>query len=282
MPEFYIQPHQSQYQAGVTTVTRRAGCTWTSLANGIGAITGGHSRPTPDEIHAVLPNSAETNPAFPGWSMPDADHAMDRYGVGFVDRSGDGWDAFIEALLDDHYGVLQGDSDQFGDATCSGSYDGPHAIGVSPNHRTINGEREWWIDDPICPTGRWEKESVLKRYAVKFYSSILFGIFTQKVPLVEALPVNPTPGKGEANVTIRYANVSSPTRMRLAKGQVCYASPGGKAVTKMSRTASVPHVGLAAKGWRAVVIGTRAGYSDGSVHRSVLYVPAKAGEVTKA
>ena len=282
MPEFFIQDHQSQSQPGTTSVTRRYGCTWTSLANGVGAITGGDSHPTPDQIHAVLPRSEETDPTFPGWSMADAVHAMSRYGVGFQSHWGDGWSDFITALLGGHYGVLQGDSDQFGNNTCSGAYDGPHAIGVSPNHRTVNGEREWWIDDPICPTGRWEKESVLRRYAVKFYSGISWGIFNQPVPLVEALPVNPKPGTGVGNVTIRYANVTSGTRMKLAKGQVCYASPGGKAVTKMSRASSVPHLGQAGKGWRAVLIGTRVGYPDGKTHRTVLYVPAKAGEVTAA
>lgn len=283
MTELYVPEHWSQYDPGCSAVTHHTGCTWTTGATGVDAISGGSKRPTPDQIHALVKPFEESNPAYPGWSMHDLALAMSRYGVSLVDRSGTGWSAVVAALETGHYVALQGDSDQFGNATCSGAYDGNHCAGVHPNHKTEAGERWWWVNDPICPAGRWERESVLKRYAVKLWSSILFGVFSQPVPAVEPKPVNPTPGKGDTNVTIRYATaVTSTTRMRLAKGQRLYASPGGRAVTAMSRTAPVPHIGLAAPGWRAVLIGTAAGYPDGQSHKTVLYVPAAAGEVTKA
>jgi hypothetical protein len=178
----YRQPHQSQYQPGASAITRSAGCTWTTGANGIGAISGGRKRPTPDEIKALLRRDEETSPATPGWSLTDLVRAMARYGVTLTDRSGDGWDAVIGALEAGRYVVLQGDSDQFGNATCSGSFDGDHAIGVLPLSKTVSGARYWWINDPICPEGRWERSAVLKRYAVKLSSSIRFAVFAQPVP----------------------------------------------------------------------------------------------------
>lgn len=180
----YVPIHRSQYGTGNSLVTRHSGCTWTSGANGIDAITGGRKRPTPDQIHALVSNAEESNPASPGWSMRDLVLAMSRYGVSLVNRSGHGWAAVLDALFTDHYVVLQGDSDQFGNATCSGTFDGDHAIGVHPNHMLKDGVRWWWINDPICPAGRWERESVLQRYAVKLNASVLFGYFLTPVPEV--------------------------------------------------------------------------------------------------
>ena len=185
MPAYYTPTHWSQYAAGQSASTRRYGCTWTSLANGIATITGGRYRPEPDDIHDLLPPSQETNPLTPGWSIPDAVKAAGRYGVQLQDRTGDGWAAVIEALNSGHYVVLQGDSDQFGSATCSGDFDGDHCIGINPSTREVDGHREWFVNDPICPGGRWERESVLRRYAEKLYAAIRFAVFTQRVPRYE-------------------------------------------------------------------------------------------------
>lgn len=99
-------------------------------------------------------------------------------------------------------------------------------------------------------------------------------------------PVIPTPGSasGGDNVAIRYAQVSTTaTRLRLRQGTSLYDRPGGSRVTAMSANADVPHVGLAGavngEAWRAVVVGTRWSYADGRAHRTILYVPAAAGEV---
>lgn len=99
-------------------------------------------------------------------------------------------------------------------------------------------------------------------------------------------PAIPTPGStsGGANVAIRYAQVTSTAnRARLRQGTALYDRPGGSRVTAMSKDAIVPHVGLAGavagQAWRAVVVGTRWSYDDGSAHPTVLYVPAAAAEV---
>lgn len=282
----YAPVHHCQYDSPVP-ITRQSGCTWTSLAMGVDASTGGRLDPTPDQVHALVRNDEETNPGTPGWSMHDAQKAMRRLGIPYDDRSGDGWAALVAWLMAGHGVTCQGDSDRFGNNTCSGSYDGPHCIYIHPVHRPVDGERQWWIFDPICRAARWERESVLKAYATKLATAANFGVFAQPVPAIEPQPVNPAPGKGEANVSIRYATaVRSTTRLPLAKGQICYASPGGRAVTRMSKAAKVPHIGLAGKAggkaWRAVLIGTAASYPDGKPHATVLYVPASVGKVVPA
>lgn len=217
MPDLYVQPHQSQYQAGASTITRRAGCTWASGANGVAAVTGGAKQPTPDAIHALVPRAEEQFPATPGWSLPDLAKATGRIGVAFVVRSGDGWDAFIDALETGHYTVLQGDSDQFDGTSCSGAFDGDHAIGVHAKHKVELEVRWWWTDDPICSTGRWEREDVLRRYAEDLSPTIRFGVFAQAVPAV-APPLPPA-----KPVVLRFGarKLAKPVakRIRVPKGR---------------------------------------------------------------
>jgi len=174
--------HQSQYDPGCSAITRQSGCTWTSGANGIYATTGGRHDPTPDQIHALVKRTEETNPQTPGWSLADLAKAMGRYGVGFVDHGGKGWTALISQLKSGHYVALQGDSDQFGNATCSGAFDGDHCVGIWPRSKVENRVTWWWIDDPICPTGRWERGTVLRKYAEKLRPTIQFGAFLNPVP----------------------------------------------------------------------------------------------------
>lgn len=283
MTTYYIQPHVSQYD--YSAFTKRNGCTWTAGSNGIGATSGGRYRPSPDYLHSLLPNSQETNPFTPGWSIPDLVKACSRYGITLTDRSGKGWADVIAQLEGGHYVVIQGDSDQFGNATCSGEFDGNHCIGGNPNHRLHNGARQWWIDDGICPDGRWEYESVLKRYAQKLNYGIQYGAFLGRVPTTAA-PSQPSTATG-GDVAIRYSPTTNPTtRMNLKAGQRLYASPGGKAVTSMASAGSPPHLGVtkspAGVAWRAVQVGTKWSYPDGKPHKTVLYVPATAGKVVPA
>jgi hypothetical protein len=196
--------HQSQYQPGADAITRSSGCTWTSLATGIAATTGGTHHPSPDTVHDLLPRSQETNPATPGWSLEDAAKAASRYGMAFQVRSGDGWQAAISAHLGGHYVLLQGDSDQFGNATCSGAFDGDHCIGIHPRTKVEAGITYWWIDDPICATGRWERVAVLKRYATKLWASIRFGYFLQPVPAAQHVAVVPEGTKGVRLFTVEH------------------------------------------------------------------------------
>jgi hypothetical protein len=189
----YIQPHRSQYEAGASAITRRAGCTWTAGANGAAATTGGRQKPSPDAIHERLQHSEESSPLTPGWSITDLATAMSRYKVPLHNKTGAGFNAALADLNARHYIVLQGDSDQFGNDTCSGAFDGDHAIGVHPEHKMAAGVRWWWINDPICKTGRWERESVLRRYAEKLDAHVRYGSFVGTVPEI-AYHVRVRPG----------------------------------------------------------------------------------------
>ena len=288
MTERRIGRHRSQYEAGALAVTRHSGCTWTSTASGIAAITGGDREPSPDDIHRLVPPQEEVNPQTPGWAIGDAVKAAGRYGVTLQDLSGSGWSGVEEATAQGRYCIVQGDSDQFGDNTCSGAFNGDHCIGLHPNTMfDPQGHLLRWINDPICPDGRWEDDRILRRYAEKLSSRVRFAAFLQPVPEVEAQPVNPTPGTGVENVTVMYVPpFASTQRMRLAKGQKCYASPGGQSVTTISKAGAVPHVGFAGnvggEAWRAVIVVTGVPYSDKQARRTVLYVPAAAGPLVEA
>jgi hypothetical protein len=174
----YQPRHEQQTRAGNSAVTRRSGCTWTSGATGADAASGGAKDRTPDYVKSLVKVNEETNPSTPGWSLPDLDLAMKRLGVPFDVRSGRGWDAVLAAHNAGLYLVLQGDSDQFGNHTCSGAFDGDHAIGIRPG--TYQGR--WPIDDPICPDMRTETPAVLRAYAQKLWPQVFFGAFTEKVP----------------------------------------------------------------------------------------------------
>lgn len=273
MTDLYVNPHRSQYDAGESARTRQQGCTWTSGANGANASSGGRKDRTGDGILALVARDEETNPTTPGWSLQDLDLAMARLGVGFEVRSGRGWAAVTEALEDDLYVVLQGDSDVFSNATCSGAFDGDHAIGLHPR-RDSNGWQR--LDDPICPGARYASRSLLRAYAEKFNAKVSFGVFTTRVPeIVVPRVVLTAPTPRERNVMVTSAH---PGRLfDLAKGQPLFRHPGGPRVTSMSRRAQVVYGGAAGRDWVMVRVMTGVPYRSGQSQPTWLYVPKAAG-----
>ena len=161
---YYLNPHRDQFDG---SWLESENCVPTSLANGANASSGGGTNLTGASVRALLPRSQETDPQTPGWSIPDADHAMAKLRVGFADRSGTGWPGVVSSWAANEYVIIQGDSDQFSNATCSGKFNGPHCVGGHPASRMVGGLRQRWVDDPICKTGRWEYEYILHRYASK-------------------------------------------------------------------------------------------------------------------
>lgn len=190
---FYVQPHVTQFDGDAG---QGSACVPASLANGVAAVTGGARKPTSGGIHHLVPKREETDPGTAGWSMADADKAMGKLSIPF-DVGHGGWDGVVAAHKAGHYLVLQGDSDRFGNGTCSGVFNGDHCCGIHPKTQVVDGHEWWWIDDPVCKTGRWERVSVLKAYAEKFSSSIRYGVFPTVVPQVGAPPK-------PATVVLRY------------------------------------------------------------------------------
>lgn len=167
-------------QGDFSSVTRVYGCTWTSGAIGIDCATGGRKDPSPDYLHNLVKTSEQTDPGNPGWSLEDLDRAAARMGVGFEVRSGRGW----TSLVTDHdrglFIVLQGVSSVFSNETCSGAFNGAHAVGIHPDE--LGGK--WRLHDPICRGYRYEYGSVLRRYAEALSRGIRYGVFTTPVPIV--------------------------------------------------------------------------------------------------
>lgn len=178
---WFVNDHRSQYGLGRSAITRTSGCTWTAVSNGADAASAGRVDYTPDEVHATLAHHEETNPETPGWSIPDAVEAAKRMAAPLEDRSGTGWLALAADHADGYALIVQGDSDRFGNETCSGWFDGDHAIAVHPMTKVVSGVEYWWINDPICPTGRWERKGVIKAYAEKLAVRCRYGRFVRKV-----------------------------------------------------------------------------------------------------
>lgn len=226
----YVPTHVEQ--GDYSFITRVYGCTWTSLANGIRATTGGFREPSPDYLHSLVPRSAETDPNTPGWSLPDARLAASKYGMALQDRSGQGISALWAALNEHHYCLVQGDSDQFGNDTCSGAFDGDHCIGVHPNRMVSGGVAYRWINDPICPKGRWARESTIRAYAQDLNAGVRFAAFLGRVPEVDE---QGTRGDGMARaIRTEGRKIASGHVVRVRGGAKLYrsAEDGGKGLVR--------------------------------------------------
>jgi hypothetical protein len=173
---YYAGAHRTQYDGSVLA---KQNCAPTTCANGARAATGGKVNRSGGEIRALVARAEETSPATPGWSLADQDRAMTRLGVPFEVRSG-GWPAVLEAHAAGLFVSLPGDSDVFGDATCSGAFDGDHSTGI---HRGADAAGNWPLADPICPDRRYEKPATLRAYAEKLGGTAFrFGVFTDPAP----------------------------------------------------------------------------------------------------
>lgn len=254
---YYLNPHQSQY--GHSARLASMGCTPTSGVNGANASSGGRTALNGDQLLSHLAHSEETDPRSPGWSLEDAKKALGRVGIPLDVRSGQGWAAMQSALNTGHYVELQGDSDQFANNTCSGAFNGDHAIGVHPARRVVNGLAQHWIDDPICKVGRWEYDYIIRRYAVKLNPAIRFAVFTRAVPRAVAPAPAPAPGVPTAPAA------SSPTRFKVViiGPTRLYSRAPGPAGTLIGTIRAATYVTTRAKvagaWWYKIATGKRTG-----------------------
>lgn len=182
MSDLYVNDHYQQTAPQWSATTKSSGCTWTSLANGVDAVSHGERKPGPDRIHSLVKPSEETSPATKGWSIPDADLAMKRLGFPFRNLTGGRWEGIVHEHEAGRYVIAQGDSDRFANNTCSGKFDGDHCIGIHPDTKTEDGEEWWRINDSICPNGRWERRRTIREYVEDLDILCRYGSFTTKVP----------------------------------------------------------------------------------------------------
>lgn len=201
----YQGTHRTQYDGSPKA---NENCTPTSGANGARASTGGKIDLSGSQVRSRVAVSEETSPTIKGWSLYDLDLAMTRIGVQFVIGSG-GWEGVREVRNHRQMFVLQGISQEFPNGTCSGVFDGPHAIAGHPDD---DSGPLWLIADPICKWRRWESEATLRRYATAFRPTISFGYFPVQVPVLKppAVPV-PTGWVRVTGAFWKYAVRGNPT-----------------------------------------------------------------------
>ena len=206
---YYLNPHVTQFDG---STYEDSACTRASGANGANAATAGHVNVNGAYIKTLVKPWEESRPSTPGWSMPDLDLAMSRVPkskggpVPFVNRTGSGWSNVVALHRGGFYLVVQGDSDKFSNNTCSGKFNGLHAIGVHPATQGT----QWWIDDPICRVGRWEEATVIRAYAQKLATNIWFGQFTT--------PVVHIPGQGTTTHVASFRSLATVRIFDLYKG----------------------------------------------------------------
>lgn len=209
--EFYVAPliqQNARTAAGNhrwSELTAQEGCVWTSLTNAIANAAGKVF--SPDYVHSQVHKSEEVNPNTPGWHLDDARKAAARLGFSLVNKTNDpafGSFAAMRQASDNGYMVLlQGDSDQFSDDTCSGVFNGLHCIAIHPERN----EKGWpLVYDPICKRFRYESWTTLKRYADKLSIRTFWGQLMDKVSRVQTFRLYPGAKK----------TVPFPDRTRLA------------------------------------------------------------------
>lgn len=188
-------------------ITAEEGCVWCSLTNAIANAAG--KIYSPDYVHSKVKHSEEVNPDTPGWHLDDAELAARRLGYGFVNRTNDGEPfSALKTIHDNGYPVLlQGDSDQFSNHTCSGVFNGLHCTTIHPEE---NDQGEPLLYDPICKTFRYESWGTLKRYADKLSTRTYWGQLMDKVAKIDRFTLYPGARK----------TVPFPDRVRLADDSV--------------------------------------------------------------
>lgn len=181
MTEYFLPPHRSQFDGSPLA---NQNCTPASGADGLAATTQGRISLSGGQLRSYLPRSDETNPETPGWSLQDLAEAIRRLPATwkvpvFTPHSGP-WPEVMAALSAGFFIVLPGDSEEFADGTCSGAYNGDHAVGLHPL-MAANPYIE--LGDPICNSWRRESAAVLQRYAENLSGPrVRYGTFASPVP----------------------------------------------------------------------------------------------------
>lgn len=221
MAEYNHGTHRTQFDGSELASEN---CVPTSLANGARELTHGEYDVSGAKIRSLVARSEEQNPNTPGWSLRDASLAASRANIAFSVVSGTF--AAVRNAVDQGYAVLlQGDSDQFNDTTCSGRFNGDHCVCLHPEDLPAT---KMLLADPICRTRREESAATIQRYAEKFAGSqtLAFGIV------------------GGMGMAVQYSlnrwQVRTPTALRPV---LFYETPNGKRIGSFSKGVVVTSLG---------------------------------------
>lgn len=259
--DFYAGTHRSQFDQSPLA---NQNCTPTSGANGARAATGGRVDRSGAQVRALVKLSEETNPATPGWSLEDLDLAMVRLGVRFEIRRGL-WSSAVAVHDTGRMLVLQGDSDQFPNGTCSGTFDGDHCVAVHPG---TYPDGRWPLADPICKDRRAETTTVLRSYTEKFAGRVAgrpttvirYGVFPDPVPVevdvisaIKGEDWKPTVTGSQSNGVYRATPDRAAPLVKDANGQVVRLPEG-----TIVRT--IAEISANGENWRLSEIGGKPAY----------------------
>lgn len=229
--------HRSQFDGSPLASEN---CTPASGANAAREASDGKYDHSGGYIRNLVKRSEETNPNTPGWSLADLDLAMSRARIPFEVRRG--WAAVKTARAKGLGIVLPGDSDQF-TTGCSAAFNGNHAVYIHPETTTKDGVVYWLLGDPICSGWRWEKETVLRRYAEKFNPNVSFGVFTTPVRELEV-------------AVVQAAHTDeNPALIDIAAGTVYYDLDGKTPLGKLSTDYKGRFSPFSVSGGRAIYTG---------------------------
>jgi len=258
---FYSNQHYSQY-AATQAIVRSQGCNPTTGSNGADASTGGKVKQGPDAVWNLIPESQQSNPASPGWSMTDLDKAMAKLNVPFTNRTGEPWTKVLSYIQQGHYLALSGDCDQLGGCT---GFLGNHTLGVHPFHHSTKGQR---CNEPTRADYNYYSLDKLKNYAVKFsgsVNSIVFGTFDLVVPQLGANMAKFVQANGYGVGSGKLLTVPAGSEWRYLD-----ETPGGKFL--VPTTVNVYGLIDAHKNDYLAGISTGAPYSDGSPRTTLVFI----------
>lgn len=165
-------------------------CTPASLAMALSQVSEGRINMSGTQVRALIKKNEEVDPKSAGWALADIDLAMNRLPTkGFATSvrasKKSTWARLVELRSEGRGIVLQGDSSKFDNTTCSGAFNGPHCVYVSP---IDDDDGDWRLGDPVCSKWRWETAKVLRAYAESFAGSGKARFrFTDTIALLQPL-----------------------------------------------------------------------------------------------
>lgn len=217
----YRAKFRPQYPDPTTTLDW-SNCTFASAAMALDFHTQGKVQMWGGELRKVYdPTGADKD----GTNIGNVKTAWSKLGYTILDRRGKTWNDAIVDLKNGRGIILQGDYDVFtGSDTCQATFDGDHAIYVSPE---FLAEGTLAVADPLC--GGYKRITIakLKAYAEKL-GKRTYGDNRILYAATRAWPdpiVPPTPPPVTGDDMPAFTAPLKPTEVQIAGGSWLYVKP---------------------------------------------------------